>query len=134
MSKKVSTILCCYNQAEFVAGAIDSVLNQTHDDVELIAIDNGSTDGSADVMRRYQNDKRVVLMLHPVNDRLTKRQNEGIARATGDFVSMLYADDYYLPRKFERQLAAFDGLGPEFGVVYSPGIRLNVLNGEQWVE
>lgn len=114
--------------------AVDSVLGQSHDNVELIAIDNGSTDGSADVMRRYENDERVVLMLHSANEPLTKRQNEGIARSTGDFVSILYADDYYLPQKFERQLARFAGVGRDYGVVYSPGIRLNVLTGEQWVE
>lgn len=134
VTAKISTIICCYNQADYVAQAIESVLQQTHQNVELIVIDNGSSDGSPEAMRRFSKDPRVTLLLHAKNEAISKRMNEGIERSTGEFLSILYADDYYLPAKFERQLACFDRLGPDYGVVYSPGFRLNIVTQEKWVE
>lgn len=131
-SPLVSVVLCGYNQAAFVRDAIDSVLGQTYPHVELVAIDNGSTDDSREIMATYAGDPRVRLFLFTENDRLTRRLNEGIRQARGAYVSILYADDYYLPEKTAVQMEAFAGLGPEYGVVYSPGYRLNVLTGERW--
>lgn len=130
---RVSVIVSCYNQREFVEEAVRSVLDQTYENIEAVVIDNGSTDGSADVIRKYENHPRVRTLLHAENGAVTKRLNEGIAASTGEFVSILYADDYYLPQKTARQMERFLSLGPEYGVVYSPGYRWNVLTGEKWL-
>ena len=134
MDSKVSIVLCGYNQSEYLEGAVASVLSQTHRNLELIIIDNGSTDGSQELLKRYRTEPRVRLLLHNNNDALTKRMNEGVALSSGQYVSFLYADDYYHPHKLERQLQEFSRLPPDYGVVYSPGYRLDALTGYQWVD
>lgn len=124
MSPRVSVILCGYNQAEYLREAVVSVLEQTWTDFELLAIDNGSIDGSAAVLMEFERDPRVRLLLHPENDHVTRRLNQAVAISRGEFISILYADDYYLPEKLARQVARFDALPATYGVVHSPGIRL----------
>jgi glycosyltransferase involved in cell wall biosynthesis len=128
----VSVILNCYNHAAYVAQAIESVLNQTYQDYELIAIDNGSTDESSSVLRRFAGHPRVRLLVHKDNDAITKRLNEGIARAAGEYISFLYSDDYYLPTKLERQVACFATLSADYGVVYGPSYFVNDVTGKRW--
>ena len=132
-SPKVSIVLCGYNQAKFVQHAVASALGQTYGDIELIIVDNGSTDGSRELVETYRSDPRVRLLLHAENAAPSKRLNEAIALSSGDYVSILYADDYYLPHKLARQVEAFSTLTPDYGVVYSPGYRLNADTGRQWV-
>src|SRR3954451_6824906 len=131
-SPRVSVILNCYNQAEWVAEAVESVLNQTFRDFELLIVDNGSTDGTPKILQSYASDPRVRLSLHQENVAISRRFNEAVDAARGEFVSFLYSDDYYLPQKLERQVALFDQLGPEYGVVYGPSLVKNDLTGEQW--
>src|SRR5260221_11626849 len=96
---RVSVILNCYNQSEWVAESIESVLNQTFHDFELIVVDNGSTDRTAEIVRAYSSDPRVRLYLHQENIPISKRFNEALDAAQGEFISFLYSDDYYLPKK-----------------------------------
>jgi glycosyltransferase involved in cell wall biosynthesis len=132
MESKVSVVLCGYNQGEYLRDAVASALSQTHRNLELIVVDNGSTDGSQELLQAYQADPRVRLLLHDSNGAITKRLNEAIALASGQYVSILYADDFYLPQKLERQLQEFSKLSPEYGVVYSPCYRDNVVTGRRW--
>lgn len=128
----VSIILCGFDQGAYVKDAVESVLRQTYPRVELLAIDNGSTDGSKDILRLYADRENVRLFLHDENRPVTLRLNEAIRAAQGEFVSILYADDYYLPDKTARQVRSFADLSSEYGVVYAPGYRLNVITGERW--
>jgi len=130
----VSIVLCTYNQREFLAQSVESALDQTDARIELIVIDNGSTDDTAELLQRYARLPNVQLFRHRENRHLTTRLNEGIRASTGEFISILYGDDYYLPDKTARQLARFAALTPSFGVVHSPGYRLNAYSGERWVE
>jgi len=127
-----TVILNSYNQERFVAEAIESALGQTVDDIELLIIDNGSTDGSPDVIRGYETDPRVRTFLHPENAPITRRFNEGVAEASTEYVSFLYSDDLLLPDKLERQLETFAHLPDDYGVVYSPAEGLNTVTGERW--
>lgn len=131
MTPTVSVVLNCYNHEPYIGEAIESVLAQTHQDFELILIDNGSTDGSRKVMQSFE-DERIRLILHDRNESLSKRLNEGVAAARGDFVSILYSDDLFLPHKLERQLAMFGRLPGDYAVVYAPPIRFHHLTGERW--
>lgn len=128
----VSVILCGYNQGAFLGPAIESVLAQTYPNVELVIVDNGSTDDSRKIARSYATHANVRLVLREEGGTVTKRSNEGIAASTGDFVSFLYADDWYLPRKTEVQMEAFARLPADYGVVYSPGYRHHVDTGREW--
>lgn len=122
----VSVILLSYNQSDYVEDAIVSVTRQTYTEWELIVIDNGSTDGSQSIIKKYLDDNRVRVFLHPVNMSICKRMNEGVAAASGDFISILYSDDYYLPEKLDKQVSVMRKLSPEWGVAYSPGYQMNV--------
>jgi len=131
---RVSVILCTYNQRSFILDAVESALGQTHPDLELVIIDNGSTDGTRELLEPFRSQPNVRLLLHESNAAITTRMNEGIAASTGEFISILYGDDMYLPEKTARQLAVFARLGPEYGFVHSPGYRLDVDSGRRWVE
>jgi glycosyltransferase involved in cell wall biosynthesis len=131
---KVSIILCGYNQAAYVRDSIESALSQTHRNLELIIVDNGSTDGSQELLKSYEIDPRIRLLLHGRNDAITKRLNEAIALSSGEYISILYADDYYLPDKIKRQLEEFSKLSSDYGVVYCPSYRINDQTGERWVD
>ena len=129
MTPLVSVVLCSYNQGQYIAEAIDSVVAQTYSRWELVVVDNGSTDDTWERLQRYKTDARIKLLLNVENAPVTRRLNEGIAASHGEFVSLLYSDDYYLPRKLERQVELLLRLPPDYGVVYSPGYRLHVRCG-----
>jgi glycosyltransferase involved in cell wall biosynthesis len=128
----VSVVLCGYNQAPYLRQSVESVLGQTYPNVELILMDNGSTDDSRDIARQYGSLPNVRLLLHEDAASIGLRSNEGIAASSGDFISFLWADDWYLPRKTEVQMEAFAHLTPEHGVVNSPGYRYNVRTRQRW--
>src|SRR5882762_6768655 len=129
---RVSVILNCYNQGEYVAEAVESVLTQTFRDFELLIVDNGSKDDTPTTLQKYSSDPRVRLFLHKENIAISRRFNEAMDAARGEFISFLYSDDYYLPQKLERQLALFDNLSADVGVVYGPSLVKNEVTGEQW--
>jgi len=122
---KVSIILLCFNQRNYLQESIKSVLEQTYSNWELIISDNGSTDNSQDVIKEYVNDSRVKLLLYDSNEYLTKRFNQAFLESSGEFISILYGDDFYLPTKIEDQVNCFSKLSSEWGVVHSPGYNLN---------
>jgi len=130
MTPLVSVVLCSYNQGQYIAHAVDSVLGQTYSNWELLVVDNGSSDDTRSRLAPYRGDARIKLLLHDENQPVTRRLNQGIAESRGELISLLYSDDFYLPKKLERQVECFSRLGPDYGVVYSPGYRLDVCTGE----
>jgi glycosyltransferase involved in cell wall biosynthesis len=107
---RISVIMPCYNAAAFVAEAIDSVLAQTHPDVELIVVDDGSSDGSLDIVRRYG---EAVTLLQQSRRGPYPARNAGLAVASGEFVAFLDADDLWRPDALEKLHAALVGQGAE---------------------
>lgn len=105
---KVSVALPCYNMRAFVGEAVESVLAQTHQDWELLVVDDGSTDGSSDVVSKY-NDPRVRLIRQD-NQGLSAARNTALGAASGEYVCFLDADDRYAPAFIETCLAL---LAPE---------------------
>jgi glycosyltransferase involved in cell wall biosynthesis len=128
----VSIILNSYNQRDYLAESVESVLSQSFGDFELLVLDNGSTDGSQELLETYR-DPRVRLVLNADNQAISKRFNQGVELARGEFISFLYSDDFYLPGKLARQLEIFRRLPPDYGVVYGPGHGFNQLTGERWL-
>lgn len=133
MRPKVSVVIYNYNYGRYLQGAVDSVLSQTYPNVEVVILDNGSTDGSPDILRRWQSDSRVKILLKPDNSIAASRFYEPILQCQGEYIALLYADDYFLPERIEKQMACFDRLGPDYGVVYSSAWRENVVTGERWL-
>lgn len=111
---KVSVIVPVYNSEKYIAQAVDSVLCQTFHDFELIVVDDGSTDRTAEILKRYG--ERLTYIYQPNSERSAAR-NTGIRHAKGEYLAFLDADDFWLPQKLERQVQVFD-LAPEVGLVY----------------
>lgn len=100
----VSVVIPTYQRIATLRAAIDSVLAQTMGDVELIVVDDGSTDGTAEAVRSLA-EPRLVLLRHETNRGAAAARNTGIAAARGGWVALLDSDDVWTPDKLARQLA-----------------------------
>ena len=100
---KISVVIPCYNKEPFLAETLGSVLSQTLQPAEILLIDDGSTDASAEVARRFEPD---VTLLPQENAGMSAARNRGIREATGEWVALLDADDLWEREKLERQVAA----------------------------
>ncbi|MDE2748064.1 MAG: glycosyltransferase family 2 protein [Chloroflexota bacterium] len=119
----VSVVMPVYNGERYLAEAIDSILAQTFTDFELIIVDDGSRDGSAEIICEYmKRDERVRPLRHEVNRGRADARNTGIAAATGKLMAMMDCDDVSLPERLEEQLR-FLGANPDIGGV-GAGCRL----------
>lgn len=92
---RVTIVTVVYNGKEHLETCIQSVLEQTYDDVEYIVIDGGSTDGTIDLIRRYEDS--IDTWLSEPDDGVYDAMNKGIERATGDMIGLVNADDYLEP-------------------------------------
>jgi glycosyltransferase involved in cell wall biosynthesis len=102
---EVSVVIPTYNSARYVTDAVDSVLNQSFVDLEVLVIDDGSTDDTQSVMGRYG---EAVRYIRQENGGVSVARNRGISESCGRYVAFLDADDLWLPDKLERQLEAIN--------------------------
>lgn len=103
---KVSVVLASYNHEEFVGAAVESVLGQTYENLELIVVDDASPDGTADVVAGIK-DPRLRLVRNPKN-RVAHARNTGLGLASGDLVAFQNSDDMWAPTKLSEQLARIE--------------------------
>lgn len=101
---RISVILPTFNCKQYLNDSITSVLNQTFTDLELIIIDDGSTDGTDETVRAFLKDPRINYIKKPAQKGLSSARNTGIASARGEFVAFLDADDIYLKGKLAKQV------------------------------
>jgi len=113
----VSVVIPAYNHGHFLSESIQSVLDQTFEDWELIVVDDGSTDNTSDVVDSF-NDHRVRYV-YQHNRGVAAALNTGIQAAKAPYIALLGADDAWLPEKLALQAAQLDGLPPTVGMVYS---------------
>ncbi len=104
MEGLVSVILPNYNYAVYLRQSISSVLEQTYKNIELILIDDASTDGSFYIMQKYNFDARVKIIRNWVNQGVSACRNIGIELASGEYLCFIDADDFWYPEKIECQL------------------------------
>ncbi len=123
---QVSIIIPCFNAETFIGEAIQSALDQTHSDVEVIVVDDGSTDDSLRVIQSFGD--RVRWEAGP-NRGAGAARNRGIALARGEFIQFLDADDLLLPQKIERQLPMV--LNGAADVVFCEGDTLSPQTREE---
>jgi glycosyltransferase involved in cell wall biosynthesis len=105
----VGVVIPVWNGERYLSEAIESVLGQTHDAVDIVVVDDGSQDSSADIAGRYAPDVRVVRCPHRGS---AAARNTGTEAVRGDFVALLDHDDLWPARKLEIQLAAFGSPEP----------------------
>jgi glycosyltransferase involved in cell wall biosynthesis len=114
---RISTIIPAYNADRYVGATLNSVLSQTLPPDEVIVVDDGSTDGTLDVLRHYATQIRIIQLEH---SGAARALNAAVAAATGDALAFIDADDLWLPEKLRIQAAAFSAdekLEAIFGMV-----------------
>jgi len=105
MGKLISVIVPVYNVAPYLREALDSLIYQTYKKLEIIIIDDGSTDGSGEICDEYLSDTRVKV-IHQANKGLSVARNKGLDIMTGDYVSFLDSDDAFVPEMLEKMIEA----------------------------
>ena len=123
-----SVIMCAYNEERFLIQAVGSILGQTWRDLELIVVDDGSSDSTPEILRRIDDDR--VRVLRQPNRGLAAARNHGIGYARGDFITFMDGDDLCDPRRIEKQIrflmtnTDLDGVGTWETVVDKHGVPL----------
>lgn len=100
----VSVIINCYNGEKYLREAIDSVIEQTYSNWEIIFWDNQSTDSSAEIVKSY-NDDRIKYYYAPKHTPLGEARNLAVEKANGEYINFLDADDVWMPEKLGKQIA-----------------------------
>lgn len=112
MKHLVSCVVPVFNGERYLAEALDSIIAQGDQNLEILVVDDGSTDGTANVVAGYGN---TVIYIHQSNAGPAVARNTGIKAANGEFIAFLDADDTWVADKLERQLVRFDAR-PELGI------------------
>lgn len=102
-SPKVSVVVKSYNHAPYVRQTIQSILDQSFQDFEIVVTDDNSSDGTPDVVRQFHDD-RIKLEVSPRNNGISMTMNSVIARARGEYIAILNSDDFALPGRLETQV------------------------------
>lgn len=102
---KVSVIVPIYNAEKYLEQCLDSIVNQTLKDIEIILIDDGSTDGSADICKKYLTDERVSYY-HKENEGLAAARDDGMLKATGEYIGFVDSDDWLELDMYEKMYEA----------------------------
>lgn len=100
----VSVVIPLYNRENTIQRAVDSILNQTYINIEVLVVDDGSTDVSVKMLEKYQNDKRVKIFLQGTNKGANAARNRGIQEAEGEYIAFQDSDDVWLSDKLEKQI------------------------------
>jgi glycosyltransferase involved in cell wall biosynthesis len=123
----VSILIPTYNRARLLSRAINSVLNQTYQEFELIVVDDGSIDNTNEVIKSF-NDLRIRYIRLEQNRGSAAARNIGINAAQGEYIAFQDSDDEWQPEKLEKQMRIFENASAQVGVVYT-GFYL--INGDR---
>jgi glycosyltransferase involved in cell wall biosynthesis len=130
MQPLISVIIPVYNRADTIARAIHSILEQTFKELDVIVVDDGSTDQTIQVVQEIH-DARVQLLQHPRNMGAAEARNTGMKAATGKYIALLDSDDEWLRDKLQMQLDAFVHAAPDQKACYTAFERIDQRFGTQ---
>ena len=99
---KVSVIVPVYNVEEYLERCLDSLVNQTLKDIEIIIVNDGSTDGSKEIIQKYLNKYKNIVYLEKENGGLSSARNYGIPYAKGEYIGFVDSDDYVELTMYEK--------------------------------
>jgi glycosyltransferase involved in cell wall biosynthesis len=121
----VSVIIPAYNAEVFIAKTLESVLSQTYQNIEVLVIDDGSWDQTAEIVKSFaQKDSRVIL-LQQSNAGVAAARNLAIEKSRGEYIAPIDADDIWYPQNLEKQVECLIKSEPSVGVVYSWSLDIN---------
>lgn len=124
MNPKVSVNLCCYNSEKYLRETLDSIVNQTFKDWELIIINDGSSDSTESIIHEYIKQGYPTIYHYQENKGLGYSRNEALKRSQGEFIAFIDHDDLWMPEKLEKQVPLFDN--PKVGLVYCDCYRIDM--------
>ncbi len=110
MQRLVSVVIPVYNRENTINRAIDSALSQTYSNVEVIVVDDGSTDKTVSIVKEYD-DCRIKLICQKERGGANKARNVGIANSQGEYIAFQDSDDEWLPDKLRSQIEAMQSHG-----------------------
>lgn len=132
-SPYVSVIIPTYNRANLLSKSIQSVLNQTYTNFELIIVDDGSNDHTEDAVKNFE-DERIRYIRHDKNKGLAGARNTGIRFSKGELLSFQDDDDEWLPNKLEKEIKVLKKSDSNVGVVYSGLCKIDGDKKTYWPE
>lgn len=118
MMDLISIIIPSYNRSGIVKRAVESCLAQTYGDIEIIVVDDGSTDDTEKTIKAFKSPK-IVYLRHPENQGVAAARNTGIRNAKGRYVAFLDSDDEFVPEKLAAQKECFESLDPRPALIYT---------------
>jgi len=114
-----------YNHGQWIGEALDSILQQSYQDFEIIIVDDGSSDNSSEVIQAYtEQSSRIRGSVFSKNQGACKVINHAISMAEGEYIALLNSDDLWLPNKLERQMCVMEE-NPELGAVFGLALPIN---------
>jgi glycosyltransferase involved in cell wall biosynthesis len=123
----VTAIVLCYNHSRFVTQALDGVKAQTYGNIQLLVIDDCSTDDSAEVIQRWiaENSVQCTFVRHEKNMGLCRSLNEAVSLSRGDYIELVAADDVWLPHKTAMQVELLQKSPQTTGVAYTDALQID---------
>lgn len=123
MDKLVTVIMPTYKGADNIEKSVQSVLQQSYKNIELIIIDDNGLNTkeqikTKEVLSKYKSDKRLIYLIHEKNINGSAARNTGIKKSKGEYIAFLDDDDYFLKDKIKLQVELFNKLGKEYGLLY----------------
>ena len=100
--EKITVIVPAYNVEKYISRCIDSILDQTYQNLEIIIVDDGSTDRTDEIIDKYSDEHDNIITVHQPNAGVTSARLKGLATSTGDYIGFVDSDDYIEPEMYER--------------------------------
>ena len=125
----VSIVVPVYNGEQYLEQTVESILNQDYRNIELILIDDGSSDKSAEIMRKLEKSDARIRPFYNKNGGVANARNFGIAQANAEFIAFCDQDDLWLPTKLAKQIPLFEN--PKIGLVYCGAIAKYEMYNKQ---
>jgi glycosyltransferase involved in cell wall biosynthesis len=116
----ISVVVPAFNAAATIQDTLHSISQQTYRNLEIIVVDDGSTDDTAAVARRHSHGDRRLRIVAQRNGGVASARNAGLQASKGTFIAFIDADDLWHPTKIAKQIAALQAGGPEMALIYSP--------------
>ncbi|MGM9628170.1 MAG: glycosyltransferase family 2 protein [Faecousia sp.] len=135
MSAKVSVIIPVYNAQDYLRDCLDSICRQTLTDIEIICVDDGSSDDSQEILKEYAQKDSRIQMICQKNGGAGAARNNGLRHASGEFLSFLDADDFFEPNMLEEAVSAAEQYEADFVVFNSDQYHMDTQSfvKQSWV-
>ncbi len=121
----ISVIIPAYNAEEFIAKTLESVLSQTYQNIEILVVDDGSTDTTAQIIKSFAQKDRRIILLQQSNAGVAVARNLAYLHSKGEYIAPIDADDIWYPQNLEKQVECLINSEPFVGVAYSWSVDIN---------